>query len=167
MWLCTPCPFKRRCDEPWQFPALRTEFHGLVPSPCVQSMVFSSLAWLHQTSQLLSLCVAFFLFLPGFINEKGSSISASLVFQCPSSVLSGSETNAFVICSIPSSNVNVALRVQLLAMPSRTLTEPFSEVLYFPNSSQTTVHPLSVQTAVLHKTDEFLKLFADQKTGTK
>lgn len=55
-----PSPFRRRCDECWQFPALRTEFHGLVPAPCVQSMVFSSLAWLHRTSQLLNPCVAFF-----------------------------------------------------------------------------------------------------------
>lgn len=55
-----PSPCRRRCDKCWQFPALRTEFHGLVPAPCVQSMVFSSLAWLHRTSQLLNLCVASF-----------------------------------------------------------------------------------------------------------
>lgn len=120
-----PHPFKRRCDESWQFPALRTEFHGLVPIPCVQSMVFSSLAWLHQTSQLLSPCVAFF-FLSDFINEKDSSISASLYFFSVLPVYSNK--CIFIYClKYCICDVNVGIHIWLLGIWYRILTEQFSK----------------------------------------
>lgn len=81
VFLVSVTSFKRRCDESGQVPALRTEFHGLVPVPCIQSMVFSSLAWLHRTSQHLILCgffVWFYEWKKIYFNLSKSSVS----FQC-------------------------------------------------------------------------------------
>lgn len=85
-------------------------------------MVFSSLAWLHRASQLLSPCVAFSGWM--FSHEKDVSV---YFFRVLPVHFQDQELSFEVNVAL------VAVQIWLLGVWSTVLTE-FSKVLYFPNS---------------------------------